>query len=195
MRGRASELTDLGDGRLLRRGGDPARESALMEHARTRGFPVPHVYEVRDDALVIERIDGPTMEADALTRPWRLVRHMRTLARLHDELHRLEHPEGGTLIHRDLQPQNVLHSPEGPVVVDWTNAGAGDAAVDVELTWLIMRTSGGRVGQLAALLFGRQFDAGALRRGMPEACAYRLADPNVSSLERARVRRLERRYC
>jgi hypothetical protein len=36
--GRASEIFDLGDGRVLRRfrpGGDPEREGLFMEHART----------------------------------------------------------------------------------------------------------------------------------------------------------------
>lgn len=61
--GRASEIVELGEGRILRRfkgGGRPAREAAIMEHARAFGFPVPQVLEVLDDALVLERIDGPT---------------------------------------------------------------------------------------------------------------------------------------
>jgi hypothetical protein len=51
--GRASEIVDLGDGRVLRRfkgGGRPAREAAIMEHARAYGFPVPQVLEVLNDA-------------------------------------------------------------------------------------------------------------------------------------------------
>ena len=81
--GRASEIVDLGDGRVLRRfkgHGDPAREAAVMEHARAHGFPVPEVFEVRDDGLVLELVDGPTMLADLGRRPWRLARHARTLA-------------------------------------------------------------------------------------------------------------------
>jgi len=42
-RRRASEVLDLGDGRVLRRGGAPAREAALMEHVRGHGYPVPEV--------------------------------------------------------------------------------------------------------------------------------------------------------
>jgi hypothetical protein len=59
--GRASEIFDLGDGRVLRRfkrGGDPGFEASVMEHARAHGYPVPAVLEVRDDGLVLERVDG-----------------------------------------------------------------------------------------------------------------------------------------
>ena len=104
--GRASEIVDLGDGRVLRRfkgHGDPAREAAVMEHARAHGFPVPEVFEVRDDALVLELVDGRTMLADLSRRPWRLARHARTLAELHARLHEIPY-EGERLLHLDLHP-------------------------------------------------------------------------------------------
>lgn len=85
--GRASTVTDLGDGRVLRRGGSPAREAEIMGHARRAGYPVPAVLEVRADALVLERIDGPTMMQDLRRRPWRLASHARLLAELHRRLH------------------------------------------------------------------------------------------------------------
>jgi hypothetical protein len=40
--GRASEIFDLGGGRILRRfkrGGDSEHEARLMRHARSHGFP------------------------------------------------------------------------------------------------------------------------------------------------------------
>ena len=128
--GRASEIFDLGDGRVLRRfkrGGDPGFEARVMEHARLHGFPVPAVHEVRDDALVLDRVDGPTM-LDAAD----LERHPALLAGLHAQLHEIPF-EGATLLHRDLHPGNVILSSDGPVVVDWTNAGAGEPAFDVAL--------------------------------------------------------------
>ena len=70
--GRASEILDLGNGRVLRRfkaGGNPAREAEIMEHAGANGFPVPGVLEVRDDSLVLERIGGPTMLAELAGSP------------------------------------------------------------------------------------------------------------------------------
>jgi len=190
--GRASEIVDLGDGRVLRRfkrGGDPAREAEVMEHARAHGFPVPAVFEVRDDALVLELVDGPTMAADLGRRPWRLARHARTLAELHARLHEIPF-EGERLLHLDLHPENVLLSARGPVVIDWTNARAGDPGLDVALTWVI----GASIDNLGARAFTRLFlrhvDRGAARRALPEAVAYRLADPNVTDEERVRVRRL-----
>jgi aminoglycoside phosphotransferase (APT) family kinase protein len=185
--GRASTITYLGGGRLKREGGAPVREARLMEHARAHGYPVPTVLELHDEYLVLERVDGPTMTEDLQLRPWRLARHARTLADLHNRLHRIAHPDGGTLVHFDLHADNVLVAQDGPVVIDWTNARAGDPAADVALTWLILLTSGGLTGRLLARLLARRVDA---RTGLADAAAFRLADPNVTDEERARVRRL-----
>jgi hypothetical protein len=62
--GRASQIIDLGDGTVLRLGGDPEREARVMAHAQAHGFPVPRVREVRGDGLVLELIEGPTMLRD-----------------------------------------------------------------------------------------------------------------------------------
>jgi streptomycin 6-kinase len=189
--GRASEIVDLGDGRVLRRfrsGGDPVREAVIMEHARRFGFPVPRVLEVLDDALVLERISGPTM-LNWLRRPWRMPQAAQTLAELHARLHEIPF-EDARLLHLDLHPDNVLLSSRGPVVIDWTNARAGEPALDVALTWVIGATSGGRMGRAFTRLFLRHVDRAEARRALPEAVAFRLADPNVTDAERARVRRL-----
>lgn len=190
--GRASEIVDLGDGRVLRsfKGqGYPAREARIMEHARAHGFPVPAVFEVREDALVLELVDGPTMAADLGRHPWRLSRHARTLAGLHARLHEIQF-EGERLIHLDLHPENVLLSARGPVVIDWTNAQAGDPGLDVALTWVIGASVDNFGARAFTRLFLRHVDREAARRALPEAVAYRLADPNVTDAERARVRRL-----
>jgi tRNA A-37 threonylcarbamoyl transferase component Bud32 len=65
-----------------------------LEHARGHGYPVPRVWEVRDDALVLDRIDGPTMLDELRRRPWSLRRHTRLLAQLHERLHEIPAPEG-----------------------------------------------------------------------------------------------------
>jgi aminoglycoside phosphotransferase (APT) family kinase protein len=189
MRGRASTVTDLGDGTVLRTGGAPAREAELMSLARAGGFPVPRVHQVRDDALIMERIDGPTMGRDIALRPWRLRRHMRTLAELHAQMHRIQ-ADGGRLVHFDLHPDNVLLSRSGPVVIDWTNAHGGEASADVALTWLILETSAGPPGRLAARLFVRAAGRDLIREGLPAAGAFRVADPNVTPAERERAGRV-----
>ena len=193
--GRASEILDLGHGRVLRRfkrGGDPAREAAVMEHARAHGYPVPAIFEVRDDALVLELVDGRTMAADLRRRPWRLARHVRTLAELHDRLHAIAY-EGQRLLHLDLHPENVLLSGRGPVVIDWTNAEAGEPGLDLALTWVIGASVPSLGARAFTWLFLRHVDRADARRSLPAAVAYRLADPNVSDAERSRVRRLAAR--
>lgn len=98
--------------------------------------------------------------------------------------------EDERLLHRDLHPDNVLLSGRGPVVIDWTNARAGDPALDIAMTWVINATSGGLPGRMSTPLFLRHVDSEAARRALPDAVALRLADPNVTDEERARVRRL-----
>jgi tRNA A-37 threonylcarbamoyl transferase component Bud32 len=184
--GRASTVTDLGDGRVLRVGGNPAREAEIMRHAAVHGFPVPEVYEVRDDALVLELVDGPDMLDALRRRPWTYRAQMRALADLHARLHEIPYGDA-RLVHLDLHPENVMLSSRGPVVLDWTNARAGDPAVDRALVYVIAMTSGGRLGRVCARAFARYAD---VRTGFDEAVAYRLADPNVTEAERAAVRRL-----
>jgi phosphotransferase family enzyme len=193
--GRASEVLELDDGRVLRRfkaGGRPDREAEVMEHARVHGFPVPGVLEVREDSLVLERIEGPTMLAELRRRPWRLAGHARALAELHHRLHAIPF-ENGRLLHLDFHPDNVLLSARGPIVIDWANARAGDPALDVAMTWVICATSGGAFGRMFTRFFLRHVDHAAARRSLPEAGEWRLADPNVTDAERDRVRKLLRR--
>jgi streptomycin 6-kinase len=193
--GRASEIVELGDDRVLRRfkaGGRPAREAEIMEHARAHGYPVPRVLEVLDDSLVLERVDGPTMLAELRRRPWKLAGQARMLAELHARLHGIP-LEGERLLHLDFHPDNVLLSARGPVVIDWANARAGDPALDVAMTWVICATSGGAMGRLFTGFFLRHVDLATARRSLPRAGEHRIADPNVTDAERDRVRKLLRR--
>jgi streptomycin 6-kinase len=201
--GRASEVFDLGDGRILRRfkaGGDPDREAVVMRHAARHGYPVPTVVEVRSDALVLEYVIGRTMAADLRRRPWRLRAHAALLARLHERLHQIEAPPGlpamgagDRLLHLDLHPENVLLSHTGPVVIDWTNARSGEPAVDVAMTWLILATSGGLTGRVFLRPFLTHVSRDAAVAVLPVAAGWRVADPNVSVSERDAVRRLVQR--
>ncbi len=160
-----------------------------MTRARAAGFPVPAVLEVLDDGLVLELVEGPTMLEDLSRRPWRIATHGRLLASLHDELHRIPF-EDATLLHLDLHPDNVLLAASGPVVIDWTNARAGEPMLDVALSWLIARTSGGLGGRLFSHRFRACFEDEELEPALAAACAFRLADPNVTPDEQAVVRAL-----
>jgi len=119
------------------------------------------------------------------------------LAALHARLHEIAAPPGlesvgpgDRLLHLDLHPENVILSPSGPVVVDWTNARRGDPALDVALTWVICETSGGPLARVFVLGFLSHFDRDEVVRALPEAVARRVADPNVTDRERDRARRL-----
>jgi tRNA A-37 threonylcarbamoyl transferase component Bud32 len=153
-----------------------------MEHARRHGYPVPAVHEVRKDALVLDRVEGPTMWEALDPEP-----DVPVLAGLHEQLHAIPF-EGASLLHRDLHPANVILSPAGPVVIDWTNAGAGDPAFDIALVWVIAATA----DDPRAAGFARDFVGyfPGWERALDDAVAFRLADPNVTEPERLRVRGL-----
>jgi Ser/Thr protein kinase RdoA (MazF antagonist) len=209
-RGRAADVFEAGPGRVLRRyregeGGDVAAEAEAMEHARAHGFPVPRVWEAHDRDLVLERIDGPTMMAGIVRRPWLVGRHGRTLADLHRRLHAIPAPpglrvpfgEGDRLLHFDLHPENVLLGPDGPVVIDWSNASRGNPDDDVALTWVILTTSdipgpapfralarAGR-GLLVDAFLSGGVDTEAARARLPAIAGYRLHnDPHLQERER-----------
>ena len=201
--GRASQIYDLGDGRVLRRFvgvGFPEREAAVMEHARAHGFPVPRVLEQQHDGLLLEKVEGRTMAQDLWRRPWRAGAHARSLADLHAQLHAIPAldslsalDEGDAVLHLDLHPLNVILSRAGPVVIDWTNARRGTPEVDVALTWLITMTSAPAPARVFGRAFARAVGRDAIARGLRTAADFRLRDPNVSDVERRRVlARLER---
>ena len=202
-KGRAADVYDLGDGDVLRRYRfeyDTAPEAALMRRLEAAGVPVPHVVSAAGSDLVMEKVEGPTMIEDLARRPWRLWSHADLLASLMTRLHAVP-ADGGQILHRDLHPQNVILSPRGPVIIDWTGAGVGRWAEDAAMAWLIVRTSvpdGGRwqrwLASAGQAEFARQFlshfDAAAVRAVLPQIAAVRLQDPHVTAVEAARVRRL-----
>lgn len=150
--GRDATIHAVGDDRVLRRTGpgrDLVTECVAMEHVRAAGYPVPQVFRVGPGEMVMARVDGPTMIEDLEAHPWRLGRHARTLADLHTRLHAIAPPlgaaglrphalAGDSVLHQDLHPGNVICSPTGPVVIDWSNVCQGDGAADVALTWILM---------------------------------------------------------
>jgi Ser/Thr protein kinase RdoA (MazF antagonist) len=174
----------------------PEREVAVMRYVRQRGYPAPEVVSVNGADLVLERATGTTMRVDLARRPWTLVANARLLADLHRRLHRIAAPEwlpaigpGGSVIHLDLHPENVLLHETGALVIDWANARAGHWADDVAQTYVILAAADlGRWTRLAlraflwAYLAG--FDRGTVRSHLPAAIARRMADPNMTARER-----------
>ena len=215
--GRDADIFALGEGLVLRRargGRSLAAEAEIMEYVRRHGYPVPAVDRLSEDGteLVMERVEGPSMAADLGRRPWTLRRGGALLGDLHRRLHRIPAPSGlrvapvgsgTTLVHLDLHPLNVLMTRRGPVVIDWANAAVGDAAVDVALTWVLMKAGeipGGRV-KAAVMGRGRQavigsflagFDLTPVRAVMGAAVDWKTTDPHMSERECSRMRAVAR---
>ena len=212
--GRDSEIFEYGPGLVLRRSRkrrSMEKETKVMGYAAQHGYPVPRVEEISADGseLVMERIDGPTMYEVLSRQPWTLWRQAAALATLHGRLHEIPGPEwldpflagGNCLVHLDLHPLNVILSPKGPVVIDWSNAARGAGPADVALIWLVMSAAeipAGRghavVGRVFRRLFIRaflgHFDLAPVRAALPAVGMWKCQDRNMRAAEVASMQRL-----
>lgn len=161
-----------------------------MRLAAEHGIRVPRVVDVRTDGLVLERIDGVTMAQALASHATGDLQQAATLADLHERLHHVP-LDGSSLLHLDLHPQNVILEAAGPVLIDWTNARAGPPELDLAMTWLILITSGGAPGRALAEHFLRLVGVERIRAGLPDAKAFRIADRNVTDVERRLVRAVQ----
>lgn len=217
--GRAADVYEAGPGRVLRRYKIPPppgwveREAAVMGHVRRHGYPVPTVVDVDGDDLVMERLHGTTVLDDLGRRPWRVDRHARLwaemVARLADVpvegladaglVTRFGPPDA--VLHLDLHPGNIMLTPDGPVVFDWTNATLGPVGADAAMAWILGASStvdGPWWMRGAARLVQRRMVAGFLAASdrdaiaalLPSVAAHRLTDRNVRPEEAARIRSL-----
>jgi aminoglycoside phosphotransferase (APT) family kinase protein len=227
-RGRAADVFDLGDGTVLRRyrsaDRDVEYEARVMRHVAAEGIRVPAVVDAEGTDLVMERIDGPTMLEDLLQRRWMLLVHARRLARMQQRLAELSAPgwmlapgsppgERSVVLHLDLHPMNVILGPQGPVLIDWTNAAGGPAGFDAALSYVEISTyvpdappdaagpdGTGAVGDAERL--GQRVFASTFRRArgrrvvdafLVAACDHRLADRGTTPAERIAVGALRKR--
>jgi aminoglycoside phosphotransferase (APT) family kinase protein len=206
--GRDADIFEYGPGLVLRRsrqGRSMVQEARTMAYLREQGYPVPAVEDVSEDGtdLVMERIQGQSM-VDALARqPWTVRTQARTLAELHRALHRIAPPDflppapvgsGQRVVHMDLHPLNVIVSPTGPVVIDWTNASVGDPNVDVALAWALMGAGQIPGGAAVATLLGRfrallvngflsHFDQAEVVASLRETVTWKVQDLHMSDAE------------
>ena len=196
--GRDCDVFDLGDGTVLRRrrdGRSLESEADVMRHVAAHGFPCPVPRRVTGADMVLDRLDGPTMAEALLADPTteRLREAGQQLASLHALLHAVPPLVVGVgrLLHLDLHPENVLMTPDGPMLIDWTNATHGPPELDVAMTWVILEPL--RVLPEVDELLVAFLDAAGLEeaeRGLRLAVARRLADANVTEEERTVVREL-----
>ncbi|MFF5358603.1 phosphotransferase [Streptomyces scabiei] len=113
--------------------GDAAAEAEVMAYVRRHGYPVPRVRSATGTEMVLERLTGPTMLdalAAGLLDP---ARAGAVLARLLHALHALpprDAAAGSRVLHLDLHPDNVILTPRGPQVIDWSNAEEGPPGLD-----------------------------------------------------------------
>lgn len=212
-RGRDADVFALDERRVLRRyreGGDTEGEGRLMTYLRSHGYPVPEVFEASGPDMVLERVRGVTLTRAAMRRPWNPGWPGRVLGELHNRLHAVPAPDwlpplpagGDRVVHLDLHPDNVMVAADGPVVIDWRNAMAGPpqadiAAVVVLLTaitppgsWPVRKVIGlASATLLARFLVATEADA-PRDEHMSAAIMAKLADPNMSAAERARLERM-----
>jgi len=211
--GRDCDVFDLGDGTVLRRSRqayDQGPEARILAHVAERGYPVPRVHHLADDGrdLVMEKVEGPTMVQALERRLWTARSVGRQLGELHNRLHELPGPdwlprlpEGDRLLHFDLHPLNVILSPSGPVVIDWTNACVGAPGVDVARAWALTACADADVSGVIKLALSRV--RGALVKGLLEvtgrdearsglayAAEVTLLDPHISPVEKGRLQAL-----
>lgn len=212
--GRAADVYDLGDGTVLRRyrtvHTDLELEARIMRYVGERGYPVPAVHSVDGTDLIMDRIDGDTMIDRLSASPWKVMWYARVLARLQRRLARIEAPawmlagnaDGGrpqSVLHLDMHPMNVIISPDGPVVIDWTNAAGGPAGFDAALTYVEVMTFGteNTVEQIGRRVFAESFRRFRGRRAVDAyigaACDHRLADAGTLPDERIAVAALRKK--
>ncbi|MFI7017057.1 phosphotransferase [Streptomyces sp. NPDC050164] len=195
--GRRADVYEIDEAWVLRReregGGDAAGEGAVMEHVRAHGYPVPRVRPSgsRTD-LVMERLLGPTMLQACLAGTLDVTEAGSVLARLLRRLHTIPALRSSDpavrVLHLDLHPENVILTPDGPRVIDWSNTEEGDPALDWATSAVILAQAAVAGDALSApartMLTALLADPSPLTRpALTEALRRRSASPTMSRTE------------
>lgn len=212
-RGRAADVFDAGNGRVVRRYRTPHpgvvhREVVAMQHLRAHGAPVPEVFSADGDEMVMERLEGRSLMDMLKSRPWRAKAIGRQLAALQRQIHAIpagdidlpRMGDGSAILHFDLHPDNVMVTAQGPVVIDWSNVAVGDPLADVMFSWMLMSTAEPdhvplllrpvlrriRRNLVAGFMEGTTIDEAA-RKWVAIVCQRRLTDPNTTAAEKVNI--------
>lgn len=164
----------------------------MMAHVAAHGFPVPTVLSAAGADLMMERLYGPVL-LDAVAAGGHDARDAgRVLADLHARLHAVPARSGDPddrVLHLDLHPANVVLTPRGPVLIDWTNATDGPPDLDVALTAVILAQAAVAPGEAYAEVARVMLEAFVVATGrqtlhlLDAAITRRSADRSLTSAE------------
>jgi uncharacterized protein (TIGR02172 family) len=101
-----------------------------------------HAHTVREFPSQRQRLTHLVQQASSLPAEWTAA----ALAALN------QLPDGSCLCHGDYHPDNVLMSPHGPIILDWSEATCGNPLADVANTSLIFRLGAPPPGGMSRLL-------------------------------------------
>ncbi|MER6081836.1 aminoglycoside phosphotransferase family protein [Streptomyces sp. NPDC001833] len=189
--GRSADVYELDEAWVLRRDrdgwGDAAAEGAVMTYVREHGYPAPRVRPTGSRTeLVMERLSGPTMLAALLAGETGPAEGGALLASLLRELHTVPGRDpsdpGARVLHLDLHPDNVMMTPDGPRVIDWSNAEDGPPGLDWGMSAVILaQVALGAYPLAHDMLTALLADPGELtEEGLMEALRRRAANPTMS---------------
>ncbi|MEV0491341.1 phosphotransferase [Streptomyces atratus] len=201
---RSADVYAMDEAWVLRRyrdSSDARPELAVMSYLSAFGYPVPRLgpspAAATPSDLVLQRLTGPTMRESLLSGALTGDEGAAILAGLLTDLHtipaRLSPDPGDRILHLDLHPDNVMLTPDGPVVIDWWTAAEGPPALDRAMSSLILaqvavdRTSPLATGArslLSALLPRLAAQGGVPDAQLAQAVCRRAADPNLTHDER-----------
>ncbi|KOV71085.1 phosphotransferase family protein [Streptomyces sp. MMG1121] len=195
--GRSADVYEIDEAWVLRRDrdgwGDAAAEGAVMTYVRQHGYPVPRVRPTASPTdLIMERLSGPTL-LSALAEGRTGAEEAGTLlASLLRRLHAVPGRDPGDphsrVLHLDLHPDNVMLTPSGPRVIDWSNTESGPPALDWAMSALILAQVAVAGTPLAApahtMLRSLLCDPSELtEQALSQARRRRAANPTMTSRE------------
>ncbi|MFF4929346.1 phosphotransferase [Streptomyces griseofuscus] len=195
--GRTADVYEIDTAWVLRRDrqgwGDAAAEATVMTYVRRHGYPAPRVRPTGSRTeLVLERLSGPTLLTALVEGRVGSAEAGALLAGLLRRLHALPGRDpadpGARVLHLDLHPDNVMLTPDGPRVIDWSNAQDGSPALDWGMSAVILAQVAVGSTDLAAparaLLGALLADPSRLtEEGVGEALRRRAGNPTMSAEE------------